>query len=98
MEVRAVVELGPLTPDDVQVQVAFGAVDEYDELRDPVYLPLDRSEPVDGSLRYEGKVPLARRGAFGYTVRVLPNHPLLASSAELGLVVLPLDSTAYTTV
>ncbi|MDQ1695233.1 MAG: glycogen phosphorylase [Frankiaceae bacterium] len=98
MEVRAVIELGPLTPGDVAVQVAFGAVDEYDELRDPVYLPLERTDAVDGSLRYEGKVPLARRGAFGYTVRVLPSHPSLASSAELGLVALPVDSTAYTTV
>jgi len=29
---------------------------------------------------------LDRAGAFGYTVRVVPRHPLLVSSAELGLV------------
>jgi starch phosphorylase len=39
--------------------------------------------------RYSGEVELGRPGAFGYTVRVLPSHPLLASRAELGLVTLP---------
>ena len=28
-------------------------------------------------------------GPFGYTVRVVPRHPLLASIAEMGLVTLP---------
>ncbi len=40
-----------------------------------------------GGLRYEVQVPLHRSGAVGYTVRVLPRHELLASPAELGLVV-----------
>jgi len=31
-------------------------------------------------------VPLERSGSFGYTVRVVPKHPLLASEAELGLI------------
>ena len=32
---------------------------------------------------------LGRPGPFGYTVRMLPSHPLLASPADLGLVVYP---------
>ena len=32
---------------------------------------------------------LDRTGPFGYTVRVLPRHELLASPAELGVVALP---------
>ena len=35
---------------------------------------------------YVGSIPLTRAGSFGYTVRVLPNHPLLSSPVELGLV------------
>ena len=31
----------------------------------------------------------SRPGPFGYTVRVVPCHPLLASTAELGLVTYP---------
>ena len=35
---------------------------------------------------YAGTVSLDRSGSFGYTVRVVPTHPLLASEAELGLI------------
>ena len=42
-----------------------------------------------GLVRYSGEVPLDQPGPFGYTVRVLPNHPLLDSRAELGLVTYP---------
>jgi len=42
-----------------------------------------------GVVRYSGEVPLDRPGPFGYTVRVLPWHPLLDTRAELGLVTYP---------
>jgi glycogen phosphorylase len=35
---------------------------------------------------YTGTVVLDRAGAFGYTVRAVPRHPLLLSAAELGLI------------
>lgn len=38
---------------------------------------------------YEGPLSLDRTGPFGYTVRILPAHRLLASGAELGLVAVP---------
>jgi len=40
-------------------------------------------------VRYVGEAELGRPGPFGYTVRVLPRHPLLAVPAELGLITLP---------
>ncbi len=40
----------------------------------------------DAGLVYSGTIPLERPGSFGYTVRVTPDHPLLGSRAELGLV------------
>jgi len=42
-----------------------------------------------GLARFSGEVPLDQPGPFGYTVRVLPSHPLLDSRAELGLVTYP---------
>jgi starch phosphorylase len=39
--------------------------------------------------RFESVVKLPHAGLIGYTVRVLPSHPLLASSAELARIVLP---------
>jgi glycogen phosphorylase len=48
--------------------------------------PLTHVGNGDGLHRWEGTVPLELPGAFGYTVRVLPRHPLLATGAELGVV------------
>jgi len=42
-----------------------------------------------GPVRYSGELELAQPGPFGYTVRVLPRHPLLASRAALGVVTAP---------
>ena len=98
LEIRAVVDLGQLTPDDVTVQVAYGEVDEHDELITPEFVELARGEQADGAWRYEGTVPLDRRGAFGYTVRVLPANGAFVTPAELGLIATPVESTAYTAV
>jgi glycogen phosphorylase len=98
LDVRAVVELGDVTPDDVEVQLAYGPVDDEDNLREPTYTQMLRTEAIDGSWRYECSVPLERRGPFGYTVRVLPRHPALSAPADLDLVALPHETTAYTAV
>ncbi|MFG1999174.1 alpha-glucan family phosphorylase [Spirillospora sp. NPDC048911] len=90
LPVRVVVDLGGLDQGDVAVEVAYGRVDDSDALIDPAYLELTGGEPVEnGLLRYVGEVPLARSGAFGYSVRVVPRHPMLAGRAEMGLVALP---------
>ena len=86
LEVRALVDLGGLSPSDVTVQAAYGRVDEADELRAPSYLRLtDAGTGEDGVHRYEGVVPLERAGSFGYSVRVLPHAEALPSDADLAL-------------
>jgi starch phosphorylase len=88
LSLRALVDLGGLSPEDVEVEAAYGRVDEADNLHAVTTVPLAPSERADdGQYRYEGAVPLERTGAFGYTVRVLPKHALLASNADLGLLV-----------
>src|SRR4051794_18496576 len=98
LEIRAVIDLADLTPDDVMVRVAYGEVDEHDELRDPVHAEMRQAEALESSWRYECSVPLERRGAFGYTVRVLPRHDAVSAPADLDLVTFPQESTAYTAI
>lgn len=88
---RVRVALGDLGPDDVEVQAVSGRVDEEDRITDAAAVPL---KPVggpdpEGRRLYEGPLSLDRTGPFGYTVRVLPVHRLLASGAELGMVAVP---------
>jgi len=86
LQLRAFVALGDLSPDDVAVQVVHGRVDESDELRDPTVTVLTAYEALEaGRFRFDGEMPLNRTGAFGYTVRIVPRHELLPTSAELGL-------------
>ena len=95
---RVLVALGELTEDDVMVEVVYGRPDDEDEIVHPAYATLTPEGPAGppGQLRYSGEVPLDRPGSFGYTVRVLPNHPLLDSRAELGLVTYPHAPTGMT--
>jgi glycogen phosphorylase len=90
IHVSALIRLGELSPDDVQVQLVSGRVSGDDRLYEPRLNPLPTGVDVDGGLRrYEGWVEATRAGAIGYTVRVVPYHPLLASQAEMGLATLP---------
>ncbi|MGW5647887.1 alpha-glucan family phosphorylase [Saccharopolyspora sp. NPDC003752] len=82
--VRARVDLAGLDPSDVDVEVVVGRVDDSDVLHDFVTASM---RPADGG-RYEAAVTLPHAGPAGYTVRVLPRHPLLSGPAELGKVVL----------
>ena len=89
--VWASVALGELRADDVTVEVVYGRPDDDDEIVSPAFATLTAEGPAGtaGLLRYSGEVSLDRPGSFGYTVRVLPRHPLLDSRAELGLVTYP---------
>ncbi|MDR0344693.1 MAG: alpha-glucan family phosphorylase [Nocardiopsaceae bacterium] len=91
LEVRASVALGELSPDDVSVEVVCGRVDDDDEIIAPAVWPLKLDlPPADGGIaRYAGGAELGRPGPFGYTVRVVPRHPLLTTAAEMGLIALP---------
>jgi glycogen phosphorylase len=91
IHVSALVRLGELSPDDIQVQLVTGRVSGDDRLYEPRVNPFPTGVDVDGGVvrRYEGWVEAKRAGAIGYTVRVVPYHPLLASQAEMGLAALP---------
>ncbi|GHH80710.1 alpha-1,4 glucan phosphorylase [Streptomyces sulfonofaciens] len=92
---RVRVRLGDLSPDDVEVQAVTGRVDTEDRITDAASFPLKPASGPDLEDRwtYEGPLTLDRTGPFGYTVRILPSHPLLASGAELGLLAVPGDAT-----
>jgi starch phosphorylase len=77
----------------------YGRVGDDDEILDPDCraLALEGVPGEDGVARYAGEAELGRPGPFGYTVRVVPRHRLLASSAELGLVTLPKVPAGMTT-
>ena len=97
LELRATITLGDLEPGDVLVEAAYGRVGAHDELIHPDYTELTPDGvDDDGRAHYTGVVPLGHTGAFGYTVRVVPYHPLMAARAELGLMAVPEEPAGMT--
>jgi starch phosphorylase len=95
LALRVRVALGELQPEDVEVQAVAGRVDSDDAIGDAETFPLKPAggPDLEGRWVYEGPLALDRTGPFGYTVRILPAHRLLAASADLGLVALPTEAT-----
>jgi starch phosphorylase len=86
LNVRAHVELDGLNAGDVAVQLVYGRTFAGDELDAPQRVELTAETGGSGkATQFVGTVTLGRSGSFGYNVRVVPRHPLLASDAELGL-------------
>lgn len=86
LSLRARVRLGDLGRTEVSVEAVIGRVGEFEELADVVTVPMTYVESDDAGALFVADVPLPLSGSVGYTVRVLPRHPLLADPAELGLV------------
>lgn len=89
LSLRARIDLGGLTPSDVVVQAVLGRVSVDDDLSDITTIEMYHTTTDSGTELFavDTQVPLS--GAVGYTVRVLPQHPLLAGSAEPGLIATP---------
>ena len=89
LHVSALVRLGELTPNDIEVQLVTGRLDSDDQLRDPRVNPFPTGTDVgDGLRRYEGWVEAKRSGrdrlhrprraappAAGQPGRDGPGHP-----------------------
>ena len=90
------VRLGDLTAEDVSVQLVTGDVngnsDEMSNVRINELKPTGRSE--GGAQEFTTRAVAHFAGAVGYTVRVVPKNPLLASPSELGLAVVADASAA----
>jgi glycogen phosphorylase len=87
LTLSATVQLAGLRPDEVSVQAVLGRVDTADALVNPVTVAMLHTGTGEGGTEtFSTTTPLPVAGPVGYTVRVLPHHPLLASDTELGLV------------
>jgi glycogen phosphorylase len=67
------------------VQVRYGSVNHKGELVNYEYTNLNLISSESNLYYYEGTYICPDTGNQGFTVRVLPTHPLLVNSAELYL-------------
>jgi starch phosphorylase len=87
MNVKARVNLGAFSPDDVEVQLYHGPVDSLGDIPTPRTVSMSHNGAAEGaSWVYHGTIPCQASGQYGFAVRVLPRHPGLANPFEPGLV------------
>ena len=85
LTIEAQIELGQLAPEDVSVEVYYGSVDEYGSIKNGNFKEMN-ANGQDKYYVYKADVPADRTGRQGYTVRVIPVHPLLGNKYEMGLI------------
>ncbi|HUN89321.1 MAG TPA: alpha-glucan family phosphorylase [Terriglobales bacterium] len=87
LRVTARVSLGALKPEDVLVELYSGRVDVRGDIVEGRGIPMQPEGPgSSGTYHYRGEVKLMQSGRHGFTIRVRPNHPDLASPFVPGLI------------
>ncbi|NTV51997.1 MAG: glycosyltransferase family 1 protein [Candidatus Firestonebacteria bacterium] len=87
LPVKAVVHLGRLAPEDVQVEIFYGRIDGDQKLFDSRVVSMVRQNPLPGGkFSFQGEIPCAVTGQHGLTVRVTPAHPNLGQRTETNLI------------
>jgi starch phosphorylase len=87
MEVKAKVNLGGFSPDDVDVQLFHGVVDSLGEIPNPRTVRMSHNGMKEGAnWLFQGTLACRSSGQHGYAVRVLPRNADLANSFEPGLI------------
>ena len=72
MEVRALVELGDVVPEEVLVEVYHGPVDSGGNISVGDTTTLAVKETTADGVIFSGEIPCVRAGRRGYTVRIVP--------------------------
>ncbi|TVQ30676.1 MAG: glycosyltransferase family 1 protein [Phycisphaeraceae bacterium] len=92
--VTATVNLGELRPDEVAVQIYYGAVTGLGDMveADAVDMRHDRDMGAGRHL-YVGEFPVDRSGRAGFSVRVMPRDPRAVHSYIPGLITWHHDAT-----
>lgn len=84
LKVEAEIELGQLKPEDVLVQIFNGQLDtDYNIVESNIEDMACSGSVQDGIYKYEGFILCDESGLFGYSIRLMPNHPDLTDQFGL---------------
>lgn len=86
LDVKAELQLGALTADDVLVEAYVGDVDHKAHIQEGQAIEMKLESAKDGRAHYTVQVPCAKTGQQGFAVRVLPRHRDLFQKHEMALV------------
>lgn len=87
VEVEAVVYLGQLMPEDVEVQIYFGPINYEKEIVNATAITMIHKGDMEGDKHvFTGKIHCTGSGKYGYSLRILPRNELLGNPFETRLI------------
>jgi len=88
LSVKARVKLGSTDPNSVSVELYYGPVDTWENIRSGSAERMDyeRASEEDGEHWFVGSMPCKKTGQYGVAVRILPRHEDLGRPYEMGLI------------
>lgn len=85
LEAAATVQLGPLSPEDVRVELYYGPLSSHGEISEPRCKEMSAGSAGDNGRHYAAEITCERSGRQGYAVRVRPRDEGPASGYVPGL-------------
>jgi glycogen phosphorylase len=85
LSVAAQVWPGSLKESDLAVEIVFGDQTESSFIEDPITVPMEQRQHVDGAIHYVGALVPEDSGQITLGVRVRPNRPEMIHPYEMGL-------------
>jgi starch phosphorylase len=85
--VQTEVYLNGIRPEEVRVEIYAGPIGQdggFSQRKTMAMTPVGTAQ--DGWQTYRGQALPADAGRYGFTVRILPHHPLLLDPHSLGLI------------
>jgi starch phosphorylase len=88
LNINALVKLGKVKPDDVSVELYYGAVDTWGDIKDGSALRMNHKEAPgqNGEHWFAGAMSCRKSGRQGLALRILPRHDDIIDPYELGLI------------
>lgn len=97
LKIRTDIFLSQLQPEDVDVEIYFGPLsfqDEFTEKETILMTALGNDD--NGTHRFEGEIPCARTGKYGFTIRIMPTRQKMETPYSTGLVIWAHDQAVVT--
>jgi starch phosphorylase len=88
LSVRALIQLGQISPDNVSVELYHGPTDSWGNIQQGTSIPMahEQKAPQDGEHWFTGRMACTATGQHGVAVRILPSHPDQVNPYDLGLI------------
>ena len=88
LQVSTLVKLGQLSPEDISVEMYYGPVDGWGNIRDGSAVRMEYDRPAEHNSEHWfcGSVCCKKAGRYGVAIRILPHHPDLTNPHDLGLI------------